>query len=298
MIHELDLRPALPFLAFDLLALIIGLAVGSFANVCIYRIPRKESVVKPPSRCPACGALVRAFDNVPVLSWFWLRGRCRSCRAPFSFRYPLVEAANGLLYLGLALIGGLSAWTFVAMPFATALLVLALIDFDVQLLPNVITLPGIALGIAASFLYPAWPVRPLESMASAAGGYLALLLVNLVYGKVQQAKTAFEPPLSLRSLVRLIVKLVRERFQGQEGLGQGDWKMAAFLGAFMGWEKMLLVVFLASLGGTAVGLGIIVLGRGDGKTKIPLGTFLSVAAILVLFGGDPILSWYKGFFRG
>jgi leader peptidase (prepilin peptidase) / N-methyltransferase len=270
MIHEFDLRPALPFLAFDLLALVIGLAVGSFANVCIHRIPLGQSVVKPPSRCPACGALVRAFDNVPVLSWFWLRGRCRSCRAPFSFRYPLVEAANGLLYLGLAVVGGLSVWTLVAMPFATALLVLALIDLDVQLLPNVITLPGVALGIAASFLYPAWPVRPWESVASAAGGYLALLVVNFVY----------------------------EKARGQEGLGQGDWKMAALLGAVLGWEKMLLVVFLSSLGGTVVGLTIIALRRGDAKTKIPLGTFLGAAGLFVLFGGDPILSWYKGLFRG
>jgi leader peptidase (prepilin peptidase)/N-methyltransferase len=181
----------------------------------------------------------------------------------------MVEAANGLLYLGLAVFGGISTWTFAAMPLATALLVLALIDFDVQLLPDVITLPGIGLGIAVSLL-PGWPVRPWESVASAAGGYLALLLVNFVY----------------------------EKTRGQEGLGQGDWKMAAFLGAFLGWEKMLLVVFLASLGGTAVGLTMIVLRRGDGKTKIPLGTFLSAAGLFVLFGGDPILSWYKGFFRG
>ncbi len=286
MIHDSDLRLALPSLAFDLLALVIGLSVGSFANVCIHRIPLGQSVVTPPSRCPACGALVRAFDNVPVLSWFWLRGRCRSCRAPFSFRYPLVEAANGLLYLALAVASGLSVWTLVAMPLVTALLVLALIDFDVQLLPNVITLPGIALGIAASFfLYPAWPVGWRESVASAAGGYLALLLVNFAY----------------------------EKIQGQEGLGQGDWKMAAFLGAFLGWEKMLLVVFLASLGGTAVAfwLGVRQLwgrlsvggkiegstGLPLGKIKLPLGTFLSAAGIAVLFGGELILNWYKGPFQ-
>jgi leader peptidase (prepilin peptidase)/N-methyltransferase len=211
------------------------------------------------------------LDNVPVLSWLWLRGRCRSCRAPISLRYPVVEAANGLLYLALAVVGGLSTWTVVAMPFATALLVLALIDLDYHLLPDVITLPGIALGIAASlFLYPAWPVRPWESVASAAGGYLVLLLVNFVWEKVQ----------------------------GQEALGQGDWKMAAFLGAALGWQKLLLVVFLASLGGTAVGVGVMALGRGTMKSRLPLGTFLGAAAIFVLFAGDPLITWYSGLFRG
>ena len=286
MIPDSDLRLVPPWV-FELLALVIGLAVGSFANVCIHRIPRGESVVKPPSRCPACGVVIRVFDNVPVLSWLWLGRRCRSCRTAISVRYPLVEAANGVLYLGLAVVGGPSIWTLVAMPFTTTLLVLALIDLDVQLLPNVITLPGIALGIAASLLlgrgpFPAWPVGPAEAVLSATGGYLTLLLVSHAYEKVQ----------------------------GEPGLGQGDWKMAAFLGAFLGWEKMLLVVFLASLGGTAVAgwlwvqqlwARLRVDGKTDpkpqlslGKTKLPLGTFLSAAAILVLFGGEQLLNWYKG----
>jgi len=264
MIHDSDLRPA-----FDLLALVMGLAVGSFANVCIHRIPLRQSVVTPPSRCPTCGARLRALDNVPVLSWLWLRARCRSCRAPISARYPLVEAANGLLYLGLAVVGGPSSWTLVAMPFATALLVLALIDLDHHLLPDVITLPGVVLGVAASFV-PAWPVRPWEAVGAAVGGYLTMLLVAKAY----------------------------EKTRGQEGLGQGDWKMAAFLGAFLGWQKMLLVVFLSSVGGTVVGVAALALGRGDMKSKLPLGTFLAGAGILVLFCGDLVLTWYSGLFRG
>jgi leader peptidase (prepilin peptidase) / N-methyltransferase len=262
--------PALPSVVFDLLALIMGLAVGSFANVCIHRIPLGESVVTPPSRCPKCRALVRPFDNLPVLSWFWLRGRCRSCRAPISGRYPVVEATNGALYLGLAWVGGLSTWTLLAMPLATALLVLALIDLDHQLLPDVITLPGIAFGLAASFV-PGWPVGPWEAAGAAAGGYLALMFVARAY---------------------------QWWALGEEGLGRGDWKMAALLGACLGWQKVLLVVLLASLGGTAVGVGVMVLGRGDRKSKLPLGTFLGAAGILVLFGGDRLLSWYSGFFRG
>jgi len=180
-----------------------------------------------------------------------------------------VEAANGLIYLALALVGGFSAWTFVAMPFATALLVLALIDLDHQLLPDAITLPGIVLGIAVSFL-AGWPVGPWEALGAAAGGYVALWLVALAY----------------------------EKTRGQEGLGQGDWKMAAFLGAFLGWQKMLLVVFLASLGGTAVGVVAVAFNRGGMKSKLPLGTFLGAAGIAVLMGGDRLLTWYASLFGG
>ena len=180
-----------------------------------------------------------------------------------------MEAANGLIYLALALVGGFSAWTFVAMPFATALLVLALIDLDHQLLPDAITLPGIVLGIAVSFL-AGWPVGPWEALGAAAGGYVALWLVALAY----------------------------EKTRGQEGLGQGDWKMAAFLGAFLGWQKMLLVVFLASLGGTAVGVVAVAFNRGGMKSKLPLGTFLGAAGIAVLMGGDRLLTWYASLFGG
>ena len=132
--------------AFETTALLLGLVVGSFANVCIHRLPRRESVVSPPSRCPACGALIQARDNVPVLGWLLLRGRCRACRAPISWRYPVVEAANGLLWLALAALDGPRPQTFVAMALVTALLVLGLIDLDHQILPDVITLPGIVGG--------------------------------------------------------------------------------------------------------------------------------------------------------
>jgi leader peptidase (prepilin peptidase)/N-methyltransferase len=137
--------------AFETTALLLGLVVGSFANVCIHRLPRRESVVSPPSRCPSCGSLIRARDNVPLVSWLLLHGRCRACRAPISPRYPAVEAANGLLWLALAALRGPGAQTFVTMALVTALLVLSFIDFDHQLLPDVVTLPGIVAGLAASF---------------------------------------------------------------------------------------------------------------------------------------------------
>lgn len=255
--------------AFETTALLLGLVVGSFANVCIHRLPRRESVVSPPSRCPACGALIRARDNVPVLSWLLLRARCRSCRAPISPRYPLVEAANGLLWLALAVLRGPRAQTLVAMALVTALLVLSLVDLDHHLLPDAVTLPGIAAGLGASFL-PGSPVRPLAALLAAAGGWLAFAAVAKAY----------------------------ERLRGIEGLGQGDWKMAAMLGAFLGWQQMLLTVLLASVAGTLVGLGAVALRGRDLRHALPLGTFLGAAGIATVFLGDALLSWYRGLLGG
>jgi leader peptidase (prepilin peptidase)/N-methyltransferase len=255
--------------AFETTALLLGLVVGSFANVCIYRLPHRQSVVSPPSRCPACGARIAARDNVPVLAWLLLRGRCRSCRAPISWRYPAVESANGLLWLMLASLRGPRPQTFVAMALVTALLVLSLIDLDHQLLPDVITLPGIAVGLAASLL-PGATVPPLGAAAAAGGGWLSFAAVAKVY----------------------------ERARGIEGLGQGDWKMAAMLGAFLGWQRMLLAVLLASVAGTLVGLGMIALRGRDMRHALPFGSFLGAAGIAVVFVGEAILAWYGGFFGG
>jgi leader peptidase (prepilin peptidase)/N-methyltransferase len=255
--------------AFETTALLLGLVVGSFANVCIHRLPRRESVVSPPSRCPACGSRIAARDNLPVLSFLLLRGRCRACRAPISWRYPAVEAANGLLWLGLALTRGPRPQTFVAMALVSALLVLSLIDLDHQILPDAVTLPGIAAGLGAALL-PGSPLRPLGAAAAAAGGYLAFAAVAKAY----------------------------ERARGVEGLGQGDWKMAAMLGAFLGWQKMLLTVLLASTAGTVVGLGAVALRGRDMRYALPLGTFLGLAGIVVVFLGEPILAWYRGLLGG
>ncbi len=251
--------------AFETTAFLLGLVVGSFANVCIHRLPRGESVVRPPSRCPGCGALIKAYDNVPVLGWLLLGGRCRACRAPISWRYPAVEAANGLLWLALALAHGPRLRTLVEMILVTALLVLSLIDYDHQILPDVITLPGILVGLAASFL-PGSPVAPLTALVAAGLGWLAFAAVAKAY----------------------------EKTRGVEGLGQGDWKLAAMLGAFLGWQSMLLTVLLASLAGTIVGLGAIALRGRDMRYALPLGTFLGAAGVLVVFAGDAIVGWYRG----
>jgi len=252
--------------AFEVTALLLGLVAGSFANVCIHRIPLGQSVVSPPSRCPGCGALIRPWDNIPLLGWIVLRGRCRACRAPISPRYPAVEAANGVLWLALAALRGPSLQTLVSMVLVTALLVLSLIDLQHMLLPDVITLPGIVFGLAASAL-PGSPIRPLEAAAAAAGGYLAFALVWWIW----------------------------RRFRGLDALGQGDWKLAAMLGAFLGWPQMLLTVFLACVLGALVGLVVL---RLRGTDRLPFGTFLGVAGVLVVFVGDSLVAWYRGLFGG
>jgi len=260
----LDLLPAL----WPWVALVAGLIVGSVANVCIHRIPQRQSVVAPRSRCPHCNAPIRAVENVPLLSYLALRGRCRACRAPISLRYPVIEAANGAMYFALGRLMGPTPQAAVAMALVTALLVLSVIDYDHHLLPDVITLPGIALGLAASAL--PGPPTPVGSAVAAAAGYLALFAVAKAY----------------------------ERTRGIEGLGQGDWKMTAMLGAFLGWEKVLLTVFVATLAGTVVGLALMAFGGRSSRHPLPLGTFLGMAGIAVVFAGQPVLDWYRGLLHG
>jgi leader peptidase (prepilin peptidase)/N-methyltransferase len=268
--------------AFETTALLLGLVVGSFANVCIHRLPldrepaiggfawaidlwrQVSSVAHPPSHCPRCERPIRPWDNVPIASWLALRGRCRSCRAPISWRYPAVEATNGLLWLALAVTRGPAAQTLVAMVFVTALLVLTLIDLEHLLLPDAVTLPGVALGLAASAL-PGSPVRPLEAGLAAAGGWLAFALVALLWKKLRHI----------------------------DALGEGDWKMAAMLGTFFGWERLLLTVLLASASGALVGVLALVSRRGGWRSRLPLGTFLGLAGIVMVFFGDAILDGYR-----
>jgi leader peptidase (prepilin peptidase)/N-methyltransferase len=256
-------------LLWPFFALALGLIIGSFANVCIHRLPRGESVIHPPSRCPSCGAPIRPWDNIPVLSYLILWGRCRSCRGPVSLRYPLVEVANGLLYLSLALLLGPTGAALFQMALVTALLVLSLIDLDHQILPDRITLPGVALGIAGS-LAGISGVTPASSIGGAVGGYLAFLAVAKAYRSAR----------------------------GVEGLGEGDWKMAAMLGAALGWQRMLLTILIASLAGTIVGLALMRLRGRSAQHPLPFGTFLGFSGIVVILVGNPILVWYAGLLRG
>lgn len=250
-------------------AFLFGVVVGSFANVCIYRIPLHLSVVSPRSRCPRCERPIRALENIPVLSWVFLLGRCRGCREPISLRYPLVELANGLLWAGVLFAFGPTVRAACLLPFTTALLILALVDYDVQILPDVITRPGIVLGLALAFV-PAWPVRPVAALAAAAGGYAAFWGVAFAYRKTR----------------------------GVDGLGQGDWKLAAMLGAWLGGQMLLFIVFAASVAGTVVGLVAARREQERLKYRLAFGTFLALAALLALFVGSPVIAWYRGLLRG
>ena len=243
-----------------------GLLVGSFLNVCIYRVPRGESIVWPASRCTNCGRTLAWYENVPVVSWLLLRGRCRTCGAEVSSMYPIVELATGALFAAGAARYGPSGLLAVRLVFGCALIVLFAIDLRLRVLPNVITLPGIAVGFVASwFLPPGW----LSSLIGTVAGAGILFGIAEAYYRVR----------------------------GQEGLGMGDVKMLAMIGAFLGWPLMILTLVLASFAGSIVGVALIASGRGSMQAALPFGTFLAVGAFVAAAGGDPILAWYLAFYR-
>lgn len=242
-----------------------GLLVGSFLNVCIYRLPRRESLLWPGSHCPACDRTLSWFENVPVVSWLVLRGRCRGCRAPIPLQYPLVELANSALWGLAALLTGLEWLLVVRLLFVSALVVLFVIDLRHRILPDAITLTGIGIGLLASiWLSPGLLASGLGALLG--GGCLWAL-----------SETYF-------------------RLRGHEGLGFGDVKMLAMIGAVLGWKLMLLTLFLASLSGSVLGVSLMALGRGGLQSALPFGTFLAVGGVVAAFGGDAMLAWYLGLY--
>lgn len=249
-------------LLLDLYAAALGLVVGSYLNVVIHRLPREESTVLPRSRCPACGTVIRARDNIPLLSFLALRGRCRSCGAPISWRYPLVEALTAALLVLCAEAFGPTWQALVAAVFCCLLVALAGIDLEHFLLPDALTLPGIALGLAVS--WPAPWIRWQDAALGAALGGGGLWLLG---------KTWY---------------LLRR----EEGLGLGDVKMLAMVGAFLGWQGVLVTVLLASASGALLGLGLVIAGRLDLGSKLPFGVFLSAGAAVALFAGPALVAAY------
>jgi leader peptidase (prepilin peptidase)/N-methyltransferase len=242
----------------------LGLAVGSFLNVCIHRLPRGGSIAWPGSHCPACQHPLAWYDNIPVLSYLWLRGRCRYCGARISPRYPMVEAVTGLLFLGLTLIYPPGLLLATRIVFGCALIVLFAIDLDHHILPNVITLPGILAGFALSFFGPP--------------GWQSSLLGIVLGGGIPYA-----------------IAWTYEKVRGHEGLGMGDVKMLAMIGAFLGWPLMLLSLVLASFTGSLVGAGFIAAGKGA-RYALPFGTFLAVGALTAVVAGDAIIAWYLSYY--
>jgi len=250
-----------------ILAFAFGAVLGSFANVVICRLPKGESIVHPGSRCPECGTPIRWYDNIPILSYLFLRARCRSCQTHISIRYPLVEALTGLLFAGLVWKVGIGAATLALAIFCWALVVITFIDIDHRIIPDVISLPGIVIGFAASFLH-GFP-RPADSLIGIAAGGGFLFLILFAYEKIMK----------------------------DDGMGMGDVKLLAMIGAFLGWQALPVTILVASITGTLAGVGF-ALAKGEPVRKfpVPFGPFLGLGAVVHVFFGVEMILWYLGKF--
>jgi len=240
----------------------MGAAIGSFLNVCIYRLPQDLSIAAPRSFCPACRTPILAYDNIPILSFLLLGGKCRKCRAPISWRYPLVEALTGGLALALFLKLALTFSFFCYFCFAAVLVVITFIDLDHRLIPDAISLPGILIGFLLSFL----AVTP--------GVWNSLLGIVIGGGSLY--------------LVAVVYEFVTKR----EGMGGGDVKLLAMIGAWLGWKAVLFALFFSSLTGSLVGGALMVARKEDGKLAIPFGPFLTFSAMAYVFFGEKLVRWY------
>ena len=267
---------------------LLGLIVGSFANVCIHRLPRGRSVVWPGSACPSCDASIRWYDNLPVLSWILLAGRCRSCRAAIPPIYPAVEAASAVILLTLHAQHGLSVRWGALSWLAVSTLILVPIDLRHGILPDRVTLPGIAAGLIASVFGPVPGIR--GALLGAAAGALIPLGIRGLYILYARRRTRFEaadaggPDLPEEP----------EDDRQREGMGLGDVKMLAMVGAFLGVPGVLLTMFLGSVIGTLVVVPMVLVGRQGMKTPVPFGPFLGLAALISMFWGGEIIDWYLG----
>jgi leader peptidase (prepilin peptidase) / N-methyltransferase len=263
-----------------------GLVIGSFLNVCIYRLPRRESIVFPGSRCPKCGKAVRPYDNIPVLSYLLLGGKCRSCRQPISAQYPLVELLAGLSFYACAAVWGLTPPAFVNSLFLSLIIVLVFTDYHHQILPNALTFPGLILGLVlCPFQFPAFFRDPLSynlaALISTSHAETLLPWVASFVGAVAGAGMPY--------LVAVVYQLIRKR----RGLGMGDVKMLAMVGAFLGWRIAFLTIFVGSFLGSVVGILLILFGGRTLQSKLPFGTFLGAAAAASLFWGNFIFQLYS-----
>jgi leader peptidase (prepilin peptidase) / N-methyltransferase len=245
-------------------AALFGALIGSFLNVCIHRLPRGASIVWPASACPACGRALSWFENVPIVSYAFLRARCRTCRAPISLQYPIVEALTAAMFAMAWWYYGPGPLLASRLVFGCALIVLFGIDLEHHLLPNAITIPGIAIGFLLSVINP--PGLKSSLLGIVVGGGVLFLIAEGYY-----------------------------RLRHEEGLGMGDVKMLAMIGAFLGWPLMLLSLMIASLAGSIIGVALIATGRGTMKYALPFGTFLAIGAAFSAAVGQPILDWYFRF---
>jgi len=249
--------PTIPVMAF-----IFGACIGSFLNVCISRIPASESIIRPPSRCPACLYPIRFYDNIPVLSYLWLHGKCRHCGQSIPLRYPLVEILTGVMAALVIVYFGLTLNALIYFALICALIIIIYIDLDHQIIPDIISLPGILIGFLASF-----PLDPLTCLDS-------------IYGILLGGGLLFMIACGYYLITR------------KEGMGGGDIKLLAMIGAFLGWQGVFFTIFVASVTGTLVGCLLMLFARKDLKFALPFGPFLSIGAIAYLFLGPQLIAWY------
>jgi leader peptidase (prepilin peptidase)/N-methyltransferase len=248
-------------------AFLFGVCTGSFLNVCIYRLPDLKSIVSPRSMCPGCGRMIRFYDNIPILSYLWLRGRCRACHMAISLRYVMVEAFGGLLALCVYLLYGATLEGLVYFAFIAALLVIIYIDIDHQIIPDVITLPGIPIGFVASFSLPA--MTYIDSIIGILAGGGLLFAIAWIYHLMTR----------------------------KEGMGGGDIKLLGMIGAFLGLKGVVFVIFFGSALGTIIG-SLVMLQKKEGlKLAVPFGPFLSLGAIAYIFFGPKLIIWYLNVLR-
>jgi leader peptidase (prepilin peptidase)/N-methyltransferase len=243
---------------------LFGLCIGSFLNVVIYRLPLHQSLATPPSRCRHCGYSLQWFDNIPVLSWAMLRGRCRKCGVGVSWQYPVVELITAALFVIVVWLTPMGPLVATRLLLVCILIALFGIDLEHQILPNSITLPGIVVGLLLSLIAP-------PGLKDALIG--AVLGAGILY--------AIAGAYSL--------------WRREEGMGMGDVKMLAMIGAFLGWKAVLVTLVLSSFSGALIGVMLLSAQKGSMKFALPFGTFLSIGALIAMFAGEPLIAWYAGF---
>ena len=274
----------LPAPLIGVFVFLFGLIIGSFLNVCILRIPTGKSIVMPASACPKCGTAIRPYDNIPVLSYLILHGKCRGCKTKISPMYPLVEFLTGLLFLACFYVFGVTIEALKWATFSAIMIVLVFTDLRERILPDVVNFTGFGLGLVLSLF-----VKPTDGAAR--------WLVNHVF--------QFPPPDAVLSLADALLGaavgsgllwLVSEAYfklRGREGMGLGDVKMMLMAGAFLGAKRTLLTIMAGSILGSLIGLVVILARRKDADYELPFGTFLGTGALLVVFFGTPVVNWYQ-----
>jgi leader peptidase (prepilin peptidase)/N-methyltransferase len=247
-----------------ILIFVLGLIIGSFSNVCIYRIPRNESVIYPASHCPKCRTTIKPVDNIPLLSYLLLKGRCRNCGSKISIQYPVVEFLTGLIYLIIYLIYGLSIQSLVYIILSSALIIITFIDLQEQIIPDIISLPGIVVGLILSFIVP----------------YMSF--INSALGAL------------VGGGIILIIAWVGSIIFKKEAMGGGDVKLAAMIGTFLGWRYTIISLFLGFFLGALIGIILIITKIKKREDAIPFGPFIALGSIITLLCGEKILAWYLG----